>query len=388
MAENIEKFIGEFAGSLRRNTFVKLTLGNYKGTDEHLQKLQVRLVKTKKGTRLFFLYRSDTRDTVKNYNFRDGISLIRKMLGIDFFNGHLFTTENDFQLDIGKLGNTRLNTAKPTIKSPPALDHDREKRVHVNKDSFYLKALGITDDSGRVRDKQQGKWRQINKFIEVLTSLVDTSSLKEKPGLSMVDMGSGKGYLTFAAYDYFKNVRGIEIGITGVDTKSELVNLCNEIAAAAEFSGLHFVEGSIADFEVGEVDILMALHACNTATDDAIFKGIRANADLIVVAPCCHQEIRPQIVPPEMFSGILKHGVMLERVAETITDGLRSLLLERSGYSTRLFEFVSIEHTPKNNMLVGTRLEKPRDFNKLEDEIQSIKTFYGIDHQRLESLLA
>ena len=200
-------------------------------------------------------------------------------------------------------------------------------------------------------------------------------------------MGCGKGYLTFAAYDYFKNLREIDVSITGVDTKSELVDLCNGIAKASEFDALNFVVGSIADYEAGDVDMLIALHACNTATDDAIYKGIAAEADLIVAAPCCHQEIRGQITPPEMFRDILKHGVMLERTAETITDGLRVLLLERSGYSTRLFEFVSIEHTPKNNMLVGTRLAKPDPPDEFDRQINEIKQLYGIREHHLETLL-
>jgi len=387
MLEQVEKFLHEFAASLADGTFVKMTLGNYKGVDEHLQKILVRLVKTKKDMRLFFLYRSDTRDTAKNYDLDLGVGLVGEALDNGFCSGHLFTTGNDFQLDIGKKGNARLNIAKPTFKAAPPVEHDREKKVQVDAESFYLKALGITDETGRVRDKQQDKWRQINKFVEVLASLVDKSELKDHKELSIVDMGSGKGYLTFAAYDYFKNIRGVNVHITGVDTKRELVDLCNGIANASQFNGLEFVVGSIADYNVCEVDILIALHACNTATDDAIHKGIVSHADLIVAAPCCHQEIRPQITAPEMFRDILKHGVMLERVAETITDGLRSLLLERSGYSTKLFEFVSVEHTPKNNMLAATRLERAVDPERFDLQIQAIKDLYGINHQRLEELL-
>ncbi|MGB5015574.1 MAG: methyltransferase, partial [Pyrinomonadaceae bacterium] len=186
---------------------------------------------------------------------------------------------------------------------------------------------------------------------------------------------------------YFKNIRKVDVQIIGVDTKRELVDLCNGIAAASQFDGLNFVVGTIGEFDVGSVDILIALHACNTATDDAIYKGITANADLIVMAPCCHQEIRPQIKPPAMLRDVLKHGVMLERTAETITDGLRSLLLERSGYATKLFEFVSTEHTPKNNMLVGTRLKKPLDPKQFEDEIEAIKDHFGIREHHLEKIL-
>ena len=385
--ENIEKFIAEFAGSLHEETFVKTTFGNYRGNDAHLQKLLIRLVETKRGRRLFFLYRYDTRDTAKNYDFTDGVKIIRQVLGVDFFSGHLFTTENDFQLDIGKKGKSRLNVAKPTFKAMPTLEHDREKQIQVNPNSFYLKALGITTDSGEIRAKQQDKWKQINKFVEILGSLFDKSALADKKQLRIVDMGSGKGYLTFATYDYFKNVRGIDVKVIGVDTKEQLVGLGNDVAKASEFNDLQFVHGYIGDYDLSDVDILIALHACNTATDDAIFQGIKADADLIVAAPCCHQEIRPQIIAPAMLRGILRHGVMLEREAETLTDGLRALLLEKSGYSTKLFEFVSTEHTPKNNMIVGTRHEKKVDIESLDAQIKSIKEFYGIKEQRLEKLL-
>ncbi len=385
--ENIENFIAAFADSLTEKTFVKMTLGNYKGADEHLQKLLLRLIETRKGSRLFFLYRYNTRDTAKNYDFNESVKILREHLRGEFFSGHLFTTENDFQLDIGRKGKSRLNIAKPTLKTKPTQAHDREKKIQVNQNAFYLKALGITTDSGEIRDKQHDKWKQINKFVETLASLFDKSQLKDRKDLSIVDMGSGKGYLTFAAYDYFKNIRGIDVKIIGVDGKSQLIGLCNDIAKASEFEGLKFFNGWIGDFDVENVDILIALHACNTATDDAIFKGIKANADLIVVAPCCHHEIRPQIVPPEMFKNILKHGIMLEREAESITDGLRALLLEKSGYSTKLFEFIATEHTPKNNMIVGTKQIKSVDTEKFNEEIKAIKDFYGIREQRLENLL-
>lgn len=388
MTENIEKFIGEFAESLRRETFVKLTLGNYRGGDAHLQKILARLVETKKGTRLFFLYRQDTRDTAKNFDFDEGVAKIREFLGTDFFSGHLFTVENDFQLDVGKKGKSRLNVAKPTFKAKPDLSHDREKQILINPNSFYLKALGITTDRGEIRDKQQDKWKQINKFVETLGSLIDKSPLAAQKDLHIVDMGSGKGYLTFATYDYFKNVRNVDVKVTGVDTKEELVGLGNDIARASEFENLRFVHGFIGNYDLQNTDVLIALHACNTATDDAIFKGISTDATLIVCAPCCHQEIRPQIKAPEFLSGIFRHGVMLEREAETLTDGLRALLLEKSGYSTKLFEFISTEHTPKNNMIVGTKQERKIDAEKIGEQINSIKEFYGIKEQRLETLLS
>lgn len=385
MLENVQKFIAEFSGALKDQTFVKMTLGNYKGEDEHLQKLLVRLIKTRKGTRLSFQYRYATRDVVKNYDFDQGVALVDEFLERGFFSAHLFTTANDFQLAIGKKGKSRLNTGKPTFTNQPDSAHDRQKKTLIDPGSYYLKALGITTDDGTVRDKQQDKWRQINKFVETLGSLLDNSPLKDRKSIRIVDMGSGKGYLTFAAYEYFSS-RGIKAEITGVEAREELVALCNDIARASEFDGLKFAAGTIADFDVAGADILIALHACDTATDDAIYKGIRAGAELIVTAPCCHKEVRPQIRPPEMFTGLLRHGIMLERTAETITDGLRALLMERSGYSTRVFEFISSEHTPKNNMIAGTRQAGVNN-GEASRQIDEIKRFYGIKEQRLEQLL-
>ncbi|MBV9240762.1 MAG: SAM-dependent methyltransferase [Acidobacteria bacterium] len=387
MLENVEKFLDSLETSLAEANFVRLTLGNYKGSDEHLQRIHARRVSTKKGDRLFVLYRYETRDTAKNYPVGDARKVIAKFLDAGFRSGHLFTTKQDLQLDIGRKGKSRLNAAKPTFRSAPADTHDRQKKLQIDPSSFYLRALGITTDDGKVREKQHDKWRQINKFVEVLAGLVDKSGLKDRRSLKVVDMGSGKGYLTFAAYDYFANIRGVDAQVTGVETRPHLVKTCNDVAEASGFEKLKFANGTIESYDPGDVDILVALHACNTATDDAIYKGIAAKADLIIAVPCCHHELRPQIKPPEMFRNVFKHPVMLDRVAETLTDGLRSLLLEREGYATKLFEFVAVEHTPKNNMLVATRLPKPGDPGRFQKEIDDIKRVHEISHQHLEELL-
>ncbi len=382
----MEKFAAELEKSLGGPTFVKLVLSNYKGSERQLQKLSVRPIETKKGARLMFQWRFETRDAVKNHAIEEAAGEIRSLLGSGFRNAHLFTTEYDLQLEIGKR-NSRLRRGKPTFAAPPSTGHDREKTRLIDPNAFYLKALGISADDGRIKARQQDKWRQINKFVEILASLVDASPLKGKKELKLLDMGSGKGYLTFAAYDYFVNHWGLDASMTGVEARPELVESCNQIAEAGGFAGLNFVRGQIADFDPGSVDILIALHACDTATDDALFQGISANASIIVAAPCCHKEIRRQMRAPELLAGILEHGVMMERTAETITDGLRSLLLEREGYSTKLFEFVPTEHTPKNNMLTATRRFKPADTEAVSRQIEDLKSSFSIAKQRLDSLL-
>lgn len=383
-----QQFIDALAASLETGTFVKLSLSKYKGEDPNLQKILVRLIQTKKGTRLFFLYRYNTRDMVKNYSFDEGLRRVNEQLEVSFLNGHLFTLQQDMQIEFGKKSKSRLNASKPTFKSLSSTVHNKEKRWQIDpQDNFYLKALGVTGDSGEIKERMGDKWKQINKFIEIIGKLFDSSELAQKHQMSIVDMGSGKGYLTFATYDYFNNVRGIKTRVEGIDSRDELVTLCNDIARAAEFDSLEFKRGFIRDHKLSHVDVLIALHACNTATDEAIYKGIAANASIIICAPCCHQEIRPQMVAPEVLQGVLKYGILLEREAETATDGLRALLLERHGYRAKVFEFISTEHTQKNTMIVGVKHALERDCEDIARQIEELKSFYGIKEQRLEKLL-
>lgn len=388
MADDIKKFIEAIDESLRDDIFVKLTLGNYRGADEQLQKIIVRRIDTKKGERLDFLFRYKTKDLSKNYAIADGVELTQRLIGTDFFGGHLFTTKSDIAIDVSKKGKTRLNVSKPTQKNKLPREHDRTKKFQIDPREPYLRNLGITSERGEILGKQRDKWTQINKFVEIVSGLIDNSSLNDKRSIDVVDMGSGKGYLTFALYDYLKNIRGIDTKITGVEVRKELVDLCNTVAKQCEFGGLSFVQNTIEGFEMPKSDILIALHACDTATDDALFKGIRSDAEIIVAAPCCHKEIRRQIKSPELLKNVLKHGTLMENTAETITDGLRALLLEREGYSTKVFEFIGAEHTPKNNMIVGTLAQNSRKHDQIAEQIVQIKDFYGIKSQRLESLLA
>jgi len=415
MRAETEKFIDELQKSLQNLTFLKLSLGNYKGPEEHLQRISVRRIVTKKGERLAFQSRYSTRDIVNSFDKGEAIGRIRDHLENGFRSAHLFTSGNDLQLTVGKKS-SRLIKGKPSFSTKPSISHDRQKTYLVDPSAYYLKALGVTTDSGQVRKDQQDKWRQINKFVEIVDGLIRNSPLKENRSLHIVDMGSGKGYLTFALYDHLRDWgstqssppyeggvsplrrRGgsLKVEIVGVEQRNELVALCNDIAQTSGFDGLKFLQGTIADLDPGEIDILIALHACDTATDDALFKGITSNASVIVAAPCCHHELKKQLQSPDLLSGILKHPIMLERTAETITDGIRSLLLEANGYKTKMFEFVATEHTPKNNMLVATRVNNPRassphvsrgSRNDNNAGIAAIMSEFGIVQQRLYDLL-
>jgi hypothetical protein len=170
-------------------------------------------------------------------------------------------------------------------------------------------------------------------------------------------MGSGKGYLSFALFDYLQNTLKLPVKLTGVEFRQDLVDLCNKIAKESKFSNLQFVQDTIENYKSDKkIDVLIALHACDTATDDAIHKGISHNAELIITAPCCHKQIRKEMTrctANKELSSLLSHGIFIERQAEMVTDNLRALYLEKANYSTKVFEFIATEHTPKNILITA-----------------------------------
>ena len=213
------------------------------------------------------------------------------------------------------------------------------------------------------------------------------SSLQSKKELVLADMGCGKGYLTFGAWHYFHRVCKLPVKVNGVETRTDLVATTNKLARQINAEGLEFVAGTIGTAKLPTVDALIALHACNTATDDAIRRGIELGAKLIVVAPCCHKELRPQLGKPEPLAGVLQHGLMQERMAEWATDGLRALFLEWAGYRTKVMEFIASEHTPKNLMIAAIRECGPFTDEAAKKRIAELKSFFGIQHHALDSLL-
>ncbi|MGJ8580803.1 MAG: class I SAM-dependent methyltransferase, partial [Psychromonas sp.] len=207
--------------------------------------------------------------------------------------------------------------------------------------------------------------------------------------LSVVDFGSGKGYLTFAIHDYLRHTLGNDAQVTGVELRQALADLCNEAAQHLDHKGLNFVCGDVKTHAPKHTDVMIALHACDVATDYAIHYGIRANASIIMCSPCCHKQIRPQMQSPALFQPMLQYGVHLGQQAEMVTDSLRALLLEANGYTTKVFEFISLEHTNKNKMILAVKKAQhnEKEQQKLLMQIADIKNYYGITDHCLESLL-
>lgn len=387
---NLQSFLDYLKNSLTNETFVDLHLTGYKGLEENLKKIFIKKVMIKNEIKLSFTYRYQTRDITKNYLVQEGVHLVTGYLTAGFRIATLFTTEEDLHLEFQQSGKVTLKHKQATNQAPASTAHDKQKVRKIDTaNKHYLHALNITDENGVVFKKSQDKYRQINHYIEILSGFI--KDLPTDQLHKVVDMGSGKGYLTFALYDYLRQNLNLDIAITGVEFRKDMVELCNDIAQQSGFEKLNFTEGTIQDFDSTGTDILIALHACDTATDDAIYKGIKADASLIVVAPCCHKQIRREIEKSKKSNDLdflLRHGIFMERQAEMATDGIRALILEYYGYKTKVFEFISDAHTPKNVMIVGVKKKiSASNQDKILKQIKDSKAYLGIDYHHLERLL-
>jgi SAM-dependent methyltransferase len=400
-----ERFLALLRAAVEREELVKLTLGKPAGADPTLRNLLVRPVHLKAGPRLACVWRYATRDVTKNHSGPEALALLAPLIGTDFLDAHLFTAAQTAQLECGQ-GADRLHlTAHPqagprpgtsggsaaaraaSTGLPPAGggtgDHDRAKSRPIPADAPWLRALGVMDERGRPRPGMGDKFRQIEKFAELLGHLVAEAAWAPGRELKVFDMGCGKGYLTFAV----SALLGDRAQVCGVEARPELVEFCARTAAAEGLAPrLSFRAGTIADTPIASADLLIALHACDTATDDALARGIAAGAGLLVVAPCCQKELRPALLAPPVLADALRHGIFQERQAEFVTDALRAQLLEWAGYRTKVFEFISTEHTAKNTMIAAVRT-RARGGPELARRLREFAAFYGIRRQRLAAHL-
>ena len=425
-AENLEQFLSRFRRSVMDGSFVKLTLGGPRQVEPGLHNIFIRPVQLKAGLRLAFTYRFANRDIMKNLEPDEAQEEIIRRLDGGFATANLFTTGEAVELAVRPDGALRLNTGKPVHDAPPSLEHDRAKPRSILSTEPWLRELGVANPDGTVREAMGAKFRQINQFIEVLRPLLAEAFAHGAPAppmadpnaerptgrtrrraqriaqlleenrsetmlvnrpLTVVDMGCGKGYLTFATSVLLEQMNFPGSHVTGIEQRSDLVAEGNRIAVGCGFPRLHFQAGSIAATPLEMADVLIALHACDTATDDALARGIAAGARLLVVSPCCHKELRPQIVPPPMLAPALRHGILLEREAEFVTDALRAALLEWAGYDTKVFEFISTEHTAKNLMITAMKRRRRGHIDQLADRVRDLAGHYGVRSQRLAEQL-
>lgn len=382
-----DQLLEAMRGSIADQSFIKLTLGKVAGTSD-VRKCVVVPVIVKNTPQLRFVTRHARKDVTEIRSTDEGIAEIGKLIGKSYLSATMFTAQNDVTLVFNKRGEPHLTTSKPTFTTAETPAHNRKKDHAVEPTRPYLFHLGVTLEDGRVKPSMYAKFKQISHFIEIVDDVIRASPIHNANELSVVDIGSGKGYLTFALYDFLTSRLGKPCTMTGIDVREDMVKLCSDLARRMQFSGLTFEAAAAENAPPNAIDLLVALHACDTATDEAIYRGIAGKAAVIIAAPCCQHELAPQLaVADDALRGLVKFGLLKQRQADLITDAARALLLEASGYKVKIIEFVSTEHTAKNILLVAIRSDDV-NCDAARRQYRALKAGAGFKTHRLEQLLA
>ncbi len=280
-----------------------------------------------------------------------------------------------------KVKKNRPVEGQAKIQAPSALlDHNRKKKyvLEEGKPIPFLQDLGVMTADGRIVHSRYDKFRQINRFLEFVQDILP--KLPKGREINIIDFGCGKSYLTFAMYYYLKELNGFDIRVIGLDLKQDVIDHCNQLAKKYGFEKLAFYHGNIASYEgVDQVDMVVTLHACDTATDYALAKAVRWNASVILSVPCCQHELNRQM-KNDVLEPVLQYGLIKERMAALYTDGIRAEILENHGYSTQILEFIDMEHTPKNILIRAVKEGKGKKNGKKLQEM--------IDFLHVENTLA
>jgi hypothetical protein len=356
MASSIDNkriFFEALASALLDGSLEKVTLSQPRA-DVRWKRIVIRPFTNTNGTlQIGFDFFDGRQSERKNTRPEAALSEIQRFIPDQMKAAHARLTHEELIFEETKVGSYRLKRRPVSSPRNPVPSHNRQKNYLIAADSPFLIALGISNSAGSVRGERYDKYKQIQKFIEIIAELVTANPRSDSQPLRVVDFGSGKHYLTFALHAYLSSHLG-NVRVTGVEQRPELVALGRTTAATLETEGLEFLAGSISSYPLTEADLVVALHACNTATDDALVKAIRAHARFICVAPCCHAYVRQHFSTSEPLRPMLRHGILEERFTEGLTDSLRVLTLEALGYSAKLFEFISPEHTAKNVMITAS----------------------------------
>jgi len=377
----MEKFFEKLDLSLKTNSIIKMTLSKPVSKNNELRNVYVKPILLKDNKMYQFTFRYERRDETKNFDAKQTFDQVKNLVPEVFQNVSLFTLTEDVTLLVSKKGKPTLMCKKINEKREADLSHDHEKQRLIDPTNPWWHLLGLTTRDGKVMADMQHKFKQICKYVEIVDGVMRQTKFDDE--VHIVDMGAGKGYLTFALYEYLMKNYDKKIVMEGVEIRKDLVLKINDIIAKCNLKNFRFIENSIEDYKPTNLDVLIALHACDTATDDAILKGIRNNAELIICAPCCHKQVRREMEKSGKFDSITKYGIFLERQAVMITDAVRALVLEYCGYKTQVMEFIEYDNTPKNVLLVGRKSEKAVDKERVAKEIKNLLDQYGVGEHYL-----
>lgn len=386
MASRVPSIVAE---SLTGGTCLLLVLSKPRpGSRDRFSKVAVRPVALQEGIRCQFTFHFPDRVTHENLEPRQAAAKALQLLAETFEQGALFTPDADYAIRARRDGTFKMKKSPPT-KAATGTAHDRRK-CHLIPEGIpcpFLAEIGVMTPEGQVRRAMYHKFRQINRFLELVNDIVP--DLPADREIQVVDFGCGKSYLTFALHHLLTGVHGRQVNIVGLDRKTDVIRNCASIAERLGCRGLEFREGDIATHATQcPVDLAVSLHACDTATDDALAQGVRWGAGVILAVPCCQHELAPQI-RSDPLQPLLRHGILRERFAALATDALRALLLETRGYSVQIVEFIETEHTPKNLLIRAVRQRAENDALRQVRlaEYEAFKTALGIGTPRLEGAL-
>lgn len=328
------------------------------------RKLTIRPISLKNGLSYQLTEHFATRVLHFNLSFQETVDRLLHALQFDYKQG-IFQTQNEiFHVLIDKLGKAKILSKKSPLALQKKLQlHNRPKNYILEEGikTPFLVELGVMNAEGKILPKKSDKFRQINRFLEMVKDILSSFD-KTKP-LKIIDFGAGKAYLTFALYHYLHHLEGFDVHICGIDLKEDVILFAQSLAKKLEFKGLHFELGDINGYSTKEqVDMVVSLHACDTATDAALEKAVKWEAKVILAVPCCQHELNSQVKCDELDS-LLRHGILKERFAALVTDAARAEILEMMGYKTQILEFIDLEHTPKNLLIRAVKRDPTAKLN-------------------------
>ena len=341
-----------------------------------ISKISARTIQLKEGERVQLTHFRGAQQTHANVLPTAARVLCCELLESQFEKLHVFTSRADIIVKRQRDGSFAWRTV-PATKVPVEQSHNRRKQYLIPEDvpCPFLIEIGVMNREGRVLAAKYHKFRQINRFLELVDDILP--HLPQDREIQVVDFGSGKSYLTFALHHLLTQIRGRAVQIVGVDRKAEVIRDCSRIANELQCCGLTFEHGDIAQFgSLGHVDLMVALHACDTATDAALAQAVRWETPVILAVPCCQHELAAHLNPDPALTPIAAHGILQERFAALATDALRANLLELCGYQTQVVEFIDLEHTAKNLLIRAIRRDQPS--TRTEHFLNSYRQLVGL----------
>ena len=345
-----------FEEIFREEKLIKMIFGGKRKKSQECQKASIRPVRIAGQLVYQVEYTFEKKVTHENLSAEDAMKKSLDLITEDFKQINIFLEGEDIQVLASKPATPKVSR-KGGTKKQGSLDHNKKKQYVIPEGEpvDFLVRLGVMDRDGRVFKKHYGKFRQINRYLEIVEDVFPYLPEGERP-LKIIDFGCGKAYLTFAIYYYLKVLKQRNVEIIGLDLKTDVIDFCNKVAKDLKYDELKFLMGDIADYTNDHADMVVTLHACDTATDYALINAVSWNTKVILSVPCCQHELFSQI-KSDVHQPMLKHGILKDRLTEYLTDGLRGLKLEACGYDVAMIEFTSLEHTARNIMIKAVKAD-------------------------------